>query len=146
MSKNGRVRLDGPLYHVAFESDADAAAAGWAHTRGVLRNVTVLPTRDAPGGASLVASPVDAPARVRVPVRVRGVDRCGGLQEGGGWLNRLTQAVDLRVDAGVAAPLWLTVDVGGLPVRGRVTVADIVTAEGVAVVDDPTKIVAVISK
>lgn len=60
-----------------------------------------------------------------------------GLQEGGRWLNRLTQAEDLRVDAGVAAPLWLTAGVGGLPERGRVTGADIVTAEEVAVVDDP---------
>lgn len=146
MSKNGRVRLDGPLYHVAFESDADAAAAGWAHTRGVLRNVTVQPTRNAPGGASLVAAPLNDPARVRVPVRVRGVDRCGGLTEGGGWLNHLTQAVDLRVAPGVAAPLWVTVDVGGLALRGRVTLADIGTEEGVAVVGDPATIVAVISK
>ncbi|GAB0492818.1 hypothetical protein MMPV_004088 [Pyropia vietnamensis] len=146
MSRNGRVRLDGPLYHVAFASDADAAAAGWAHSRGILRNVTVLPTRDAPGGASLVAAPLAKPARIRVPVRVRGIDRCPGLTEGKGWLNHLTQAVDLRVEPGVAAPLWVTVDVGGLHMKGRVTIADIGTAEGVRVVGDPTTIVAVISK
>lgn len=146
LSKNGRVRLDGPLYHVAFATDADAAAAGWAHTRGALRNVTVLPLRDAPGGASLVAAPPDAPARVRVPVRVRGVDRCAGLQEEGGWLNHLTQGVDVEVAAGAVAPDWLTVDVGGLGLRGRVLVGELDGGAGVRVVGDPTKIVAVISK
>lgn len=92
--------------------------------RAIPGNIRLHPLKQVPVGVGFVLAPPDERIRIRVPVVPTNREKCPGL-DSGGWVNRLHWAVDMVVDPGVPTPLCVTMDLSGLELRGRKSIADL---------------------
>jgi hypothetical protein len=131
LQERGNVKFTGPLFALRLHEPEEGAIYPWqppGHPRvpplplSVVRakpvNILVHPLTERPVCVGFVASPVDAPTRVRVPVRPLNVEKCPGIKTGG-WVNIRQRAVDIVVAPGAVPPLFATIDIGGLALKDR---------------------------
>lgn len=87
---------------------------------------------------------VDLEKRIRVDVPIRVVGIAEGVKNEGGLMEFVQRTVEVECLPG-SIPEALTVDVTALHVNQHVSVKDLVTPEGVEVLDEPEAIVAVVA-
>jgi hypothetical protein len=119
----GKVKFCGPLFTLRVEND-DSGLVPFPTVRALPRNILLHPLTEVIVNVDFVLAPVDRRVRVRVPVRVLNADRCPGLRSGG-WINFMLKAVDIRVEPGVSAPFFVTVDIADLNLKDRKRVKDL---------------------
>jgi hypothetical protein len=118
-----KVKFCGPLFTLRIRNDSEELVP-FSTVRALPSNILIHPLTEAVVNVSFVLSPVDEKVRVRVPVRILNAEKCPGLRSGG-WTNMIQRAVDINVVPGIAPPLFVTVDIGGMQVKDKKLVKDL---------------------
>lgn len=82
---------------------------------------------------------MDAKIRIKVPIEIVGVAK--GVRTDGGILDFVTREIEVECLPG-NIPEHLPIDVTDLAIGDAVRISDVLPVEGVAVIDDPEKVVA----
>jgi Ribosomal protein TL5, C-terminal domain len=112
-----KVKFCGPLFTLRIKNDNEELVP-FSTVRALPVNILIHPVTEAVVNVSFVLAPVDEKVRVRVPLRILNAEKCPGLRLGG-WINMIHRAVDINVVPGVAPPLFVTVDIGGMQVKDK---------------------------
>lgn len=128
----GKTILQGPLYELRIESGGlnefgelmDISDVPFERIRVMMKNVQIHFMKDEPVSFGLIYAPEDEPVRVRLPIRCINTEKSPGLRESG-WLNQIKSNIEVRVEPYVKPPLDCTLDVGGLRMKEKLRIGDI---------------------
>lgn len=125
--KLGKVKWSGPLYQLRLLPDPNGTPSPLPQQtiRVKPHNMELNALTEIPKTIAFVYAPEKEPVRVRIPLRYINQEKCPGLKEGG-WLNRIIHSIDVNVAPFTKAPLYAVLDVGGLQMKDRKTIGDLV--------------------
>lgn len=131
LQKRGKSKLTGPLYEMRVISGGVDDYGNELPIDVPFERVRVLPQNmeihyinATPMSVGLKYAPESEPIRVRVPLRLINEGKAPGLKDKG-WINRLHRYIDINVASYTKAPLYGTVDLAGLEMKGRKFASDV---------------------
>lgn len=132
-SKYARLKWSGPLYelrpvanteHDDWEWESERPDIPFERIRVKAQNMELNGVTEVPKTIAFLYCPEEEPVRVRVPIRYINEEKAEGLRERG-YLNRIVQNVDVNVAPFCRAPLYAVQDVGGMKLKDRRCVGEL---------------------